>query len=277
MLDKDQILELKEQGFIRVTNMLDNEEIAYMISIMHEFREEQYNEEALKNRTAYLSDSSETRISNAFMVTTGESPLPAINVVNKPILASLVNDYQTLMSALSSKNRFHDAMDTRCMLNMQEYFSGSKPLPAHFDGEYLDMNTEGTEDAILIKEAIIASYVAVFTLHNKNTHGAILTDIVTGERTQMVSEAGDFIIFDNKKFLHEVPELEHPRAMFGFRNFDFQPTLFSNRYTPDSQPTTNKCFTGYARPISTQESTMRQEKFISDWKANYNPSLQAKF
>lgn len=277
MLDKHQMLQLKEQGFIRVPNMLDSEEINYMMGIMTEFRDTYYNDEALKNRVAYLSDSSETRISNAFMVTTGESPLPAINVVDRPILASLVNDYQTLMSAMSGDRTFRGAIDTRCMLNMQEYFSGSKPLPAHFDGEYLDMNTEGTDDAILIKEAIIASYVAVFTLHNKNTHGAILTDIVTGERTQMVSEAGDFIIFDNKKFLHEVPELEHPRAMFGFRNFDFEPTLFSDRYTPDSQPTSNKCFTGYARPISTQEATMRQEKFISDWQENYNTDLEAKF
>ena len=277
MLTNDQMKTLKAEGFIRVPNMLDSEEIAYMMSIMAEFRDTYYNDESLRSRVAYLSDSSETRISNAFMVTTGDSPLPAINVTERPILASLVNDYQTLMSAMSGDRTFRGAVDTRCMLNMQEYFSGSKPLPAHFDGEYLDMNTEGTDDAILIKEAIIASYVAVFTLHNKNTHGAILTDIVTGERTQMVSEAGDFIIFDNKKFLHEVPELEHPRAMFGFRNFDFEPTLFSNRYTPDSQPTTNKCFTGYARPISTQEATMRQEKFISDWKQNYTTDLEAKF
>ena len=277
MLTNDQMKTLKAEGFIRVPNMLDKEEIAYMMSIMTEFRDTYYNEDSLKSRVAYLSDSSETRISNAFMVTTGESPLPAINVTERPILASLVNDYQTLMSAMSGDRTLTGAIDTRCMLNMQEYFSGSKPLPAHFDGEYLDMNTEGTDDAILIKEAIIASYVAVFTLHNKNTHGAILTDIVTGERTQMVSEAGDFIIFDNKKFLHEVPELEHPRAMFGFRNFDFEPTLFSNRYTPDSQPTTNKCFTGYARPISTQEATMRQEKFISDWEQNYTTDLEAKF
>jgi len=277
MLTNDQMKTLKAEGFIRVPNMLDSEEIAYMMSIMAEFRDTYYNDESLRSRVAYLSDSSETRISNAFMVTTGDSPLPAINVTERPILASLVNDYQTLMSAMSGDRTFRGAVDTRCMLNMQEYFSGSKPLPAHFDGEYLDMNTEGTDEAILIKEAIIASYVAVFTLHNKNTHGAILTDIVTGERTQMVSEAGDFIIFDNKKFLHEVPELEHPRAMFGFRNFDFEPTLFSNRYTPDSQPTTNKCFTGYARPISTQEATMRQEKFISDWEQNYTTDLEAKF
>ena len=277
MLTNDQMNSLKEHGFLRVTNMLDQVEISYMMGIMSEFRDTYYNDEYLKNRIAYLSDSSKTRISNAFMVTTGDSPLPAINVVERPILASLLNDYQALMSALSGDRRMNGALDTRCMLNMQEYFSGSKPLPAHFDGEYLDCNTEATSDAILIKEAIIASYVAVFTLQNKNTHGAILTDIVTGERTQMESEAGDFIIFDNKKFLHEVPELDQPRAMFGFRNFDYEPTLFSSRYTPDSQATSNKCFTGYARPISTQEAEMRQEKFIVDWKENYTNDLEAKF
>jgi len=277
MLTNDQIKTLQGQGYIRVPNMLSNEEVSYMLGIMSEFREDHYNEDNLKNRVTYLSDSSETRVSNAFMVTTGDSPLPAINVSEKTILASLVNDYQTLMSAMSGDKRFNGAIDTRCMLNMQEYFAGSKPLPAHFDGEYLDFNTEGTDDAILIKEAIIASYVAVFTLKNQNTHGAILTDIVTGERTQMESQAGDFIIFDNKKFLHEVPELEKPRAMFGFRNFDFEPTLFSDRYTPGSQPTSNKCFTGYTRPISTKHAEMLQEKFIVDWKENYNNSLEAKF
>ena len=277
MLTNDQITLLKEQGFLRVTGMLNPTEIGYMMSIMSEFRDTYYNEDTLKNRIAYLSDSSETRISNAFMVTTGETSLPAINVNDRPILASLLNDYQALLSAMAGDKRFNGAQDTRCMLNMQEYFSGSKPLPAHFDGEYLDCNTESIDGAIMIKEALIASYVAVFTLHNKNTHGAILTDIVTGDRMQMESVAGDFIIFDNKKFLHEVPELEHPRAMFGFRNFDYEPTLYSSRYTPDSIPTTNKCFSGYARNVSTGEATMRQEKFIADWKDNYNDSLVAKF
>jgi hypothetical protein len=277
MLTNEQIDLLKEQGFIRVTDMLNQEEIDFMMGIMSEFRDDYYTDDNLKSRVAYLSDSSETRISNAFMVTTGETSLPAINVNDRPILASLLNDYQALLSAMAGDKRFNGAQDTRCMLNMQEYFSGSKPLPAHFDGEYLDCNTEGTEGAILIKEALIASYVAVFTLHNKNTHGAILTDIVTGDRMQMESQAGDFIIFDNKKFLHEVPELEQPRAMFGFRNFDFEPTLYTGRYTPGSIPTSNKCFTGYTRSVSTNEATMRQEKFISDWSANYTNDLQAKF
>ena len=78
MLNKEQIKQLKEQGYIRVPGMLDSSEINFMMGIMREFREDFYTEENLKNRIAYLSDSSETRISNAFMVTTGETDLPAI-------------------------------------------------------------------------------------------------------------------------------------------------------------------------------------------------------
>ena len=278
MLNNEQIKQLKEVGYIRVPNMLDKDEINFMMMIMRTFREDFYTEENLKNRIAYLSDSSDTRISNAFMVTTGETDLPAIRVDDYTGLASILNDYQTLLSSLSGDRRHRGAWDTRCMLNMQEYFAGSKPIPWHFDGEYLDMNdTYNTDDAIMINEMITAKWVAVYTLENENTHGADLLDIVTGEKIRMESEAGDFIMFDNTKFLHSVSKLDKPRAMFGFRNFDYEPYLYTNKYSSDSVPTTNQCFTGYVKPITTHEAEMRMEAFIAGWSENYNPTLQAKF
>ena len=278
MLTKEQMALLKEQGYIRVPNMIDQSEIEHMINIMYTFRENYYNDAELKSRTAYLSDSSETRVSNAFMVTTGETPLPAINVAGMVCLGSLLNDYQTLLQALSGDKRSRSAIDTRCMLNMQQYFSGSKPIPWHFDGEYLDLNdTYNTDDAIVINEMITAKWVAVYTLENENTHGADLLDIVTGRKIRMESEAGDFIMFDNTKFLHSVSKLDKPRAMFGFRNFDYEPYLYTNTYTPDSLPTTNQCFTGYVRQISTHEAEMRMEAFIANWSHSYTSDLEAKF
>ena len=212
------------------------------------------------------------------MVTTGETDLPSIRVDDYTCLASLLNDYQTLLSSLSGDRRERGAWDTRCMLNMQQYFTGSKPIPWHFDGEYLDLNdTYNTDDAIMINEMITAKYVAVYTLENENTHGANLLDIVTGNKIRMESEAGDFIMFDNTKFLHSVPELEKPRAMFGFRNFDYEPFLYTNTYSSDAVPTSNQCFKGYVKQISTQEAEMRMEAFIANWSHNYKPNLEAKF
>ena len=278
MLTNDQMALLKEQGYIRVPNMLDKKERAYMMKIMHTFREDYYNDASLKSRVAYLSDSSDTRVSNAFMVTTGETPLPAINVAGMDVLSSLLNDYQTLLQALSGDLRSRGAIDTRCMLNMQQYFSGSKPIPWHFDGEYLDLNdTYNTDDAIVINEMITAKWVAVYTLENENFTGATLKDIVTGKQIEMESEAGDFIMFDNTKFLHSVRKLDFPRAMFGFRNFDYEPYLYTNTYTPESLPTTNQCFTGYVRQISTNEAEMRMEAFIASWSHGYTSDLEAKF
>ena len=278
MLNNEQINSLKQNGYIRVENMLDKGEIKFMMGIMREFREDFYTEEHLKNRVAYLSDSSETRISNAFMVTTGETDLPAIRVDDYTGLASILNDYQTLLQALAGDRRTRGAVDTRCMLNMQQYFAGSKPIPWHFDGEYLDLNdTYNTNDAIMINEMITAKYVAVYTLENENTHGADLLDIVTGQKIRMESEAGDFIMFDNTKFLHSVSKLDKPRAMFGFRNFDYEPYLYTNNYSVDSVPTTNQCFTGYVKQISTHEAEMRMEVFIANWTHNYNAEMQAKF
>ena len=278
MLTNDQMALLKEQGYIRIPNMLDKAEIKYMMKVMYTFREDYYTDEKLKSRVAYLSDSSETRVSNAFMVTTGETPLPSIKVAGMGVLASLLNDYQTLLQALSGDKRSRSAIDTRCMLNMQQYFAGSKPIPWHFDGEYLDLNdTYNTDDAIVINEMITAKYVAVYTLENDNEHGADLLDIVTGHKIRMWSEAGDFIMFDNTKFLHSVSQLYKPRAMFGFRNFDYEPYLYTNTYTPESLPTTNQCFTGYVRQISTHEAEMRMEAFIANWSHSYTSDLEAKF
>ena len=278
MLNNEQITQLKQNGYIRVENMLDKGEINFMMNIMHDFREDFYTEELLKRRVAYLSDSSETRISNAFMVTTGETDLPAIRVDDYTGLASILNDYQTLLQALAGDRRSRGAVDTRCMLNMQQYFAGSKPIPWHFDGEYLDLNdTYNTDDAIVINEMITAKWVAVYTLENDNFTGATLKDIVTGEQIEMSSAAGDFIMFDNTKFLHSVRELKQPRAMFGFRNFDYEPYLYTNTYTSDAVPTKNECFTGYVKQISTQEAEMRMEVFIANWSHNYTADLQAKF
>ena len=265
-------------GYIRVENMLNKRDIAGMLDVMKQYRETHYTDENLMNRVAYLSDSSETRVSNAFMVSTGQTVLPHLSIANNTLLGSLLNDYQTLLQALSGDFRSRSAIDTRCMLNMQQYFAGSKPIPWHFDGEYLDLNdTYNTDDAIVINEMITAKWVAVYTLENENFTGATIKDIVTGKQTEMSSEAGDFIMFDNTKFLHSVRELKQPRAMFGFRNFDYEPYLYTNTYTSDAVPTKNECFTGYVKQISTSEAEMRMSAFIANWSHNYNAEMQAKF
>ena len=277
MLSKDQIEEIKAKGFIRIENHLSVEEILYMMLLMYEWRNDHYNDKNLKGRIAYLSDTSETRISNAYMVSTGMSRLPHISVEHRDVLGSLINDYQSLLMATEPRVRFGDTSDTRLMLNMQEYKSGSKPIAWHRDGEYLDFNSESTTGAISLREGLIAKYVAVYTLYNDNEFGAALKDIHTGEEHRIKSESGDFFIFDNTKFLHSVPELEKPRAMFGFRNFDYQPMYYSQDYHPEAVVSKDECFHGYVRRVTTGEANTMLEEFIDQWSENFTNELEAKF
>ena len=277
MLSRDQIEEIHTEGFIRIENHLSVEEIDHMMYLMYDWRNNYYDDRNLKNRTAYLSDTSDTRISNAYMVSTGNSRLPHISVDHAEILGSLINDFQNMLMFMEPRGRFTDTGMTRLMLNMQEYKEASKPIGWHFDGEYLDFNTESTTGGVHVKEALVAKYVAVYTLYNDNEFGAAIKDIHTGEEHRIRSEAGDFFIFDNTRFLHSVPELEKPRAMFGFRNFDYNPLHYSQEYGPCSILTTNECFSGYVKRVTTGTAHAMLEEFIDQWSDNFTNELEAKF
>ena len=274
MLNENEILELNTKGYIRIPNFLSKSEIEFMLEAMVFYRDKYHTQANIRNRIAYLSDTSETRISNAFMVSTGDSPLPHISVYGS-VLGNIIDDYQTIMRQLSPV--FSDPRDTRLMMNMQEYKEASKPIPWHFDGEYLDCNSESTDGSIQVVEGLIPRYVAVYTLYNKNDFGTSVKNLHTGNEFSVESEAGDLFIFDNITHHHSVPELKKDRAMFGFRNFDHNPYHFSQDYSMGSTVVSNDCFNGYAHRITTKQAQEMHKDFIVKWKDNYNKDLKAKF
>ena len=275
MLNEDELLEINTKGYLRIPNFLSKVEISVMLETMTLFRDNNYSQKNIRDRVAYLSDSSETRISNAFMVSTGDTQLPHISVATNTILGDIIDDYQHIIKQLSPV--LSESHDTRLMMNMQEYKEASKPIPWHFDGEYLDCNTESTDGSIQVVEGLIPRYVGVYTLYNKNDLGTSVKSLHTGEEFQVESDAGDFFIFDNTVFLHSVPELKKDRAMFGFRNFDYIPYHYSQDYNIGSMVVSNECFNGFTRRVTTQQAEEMHEDFITKWKKQYNKELKAKF
>jgi hypothetical protein len=275
MLDKYQLGELKSKGYLRVPDYLDHNEISDMMNLMYCWRNDYYDDENLKRRVAYLSDSSSTRISNAYMVSNGNSPLPHIESEDET-LNSLIDDYQFILAQMSSKPDTNPS-DTRLMLNMQEYKSKSKPVPWHFDGEYLDFNSDDVKDKLEVIQALVPQYVVVYTLYNDNKYGTKIKNIISKKEQLIKSKGGDMLIFDNTAFLHSVPELAKSRAMFGFRNFDYQPKLYSQQYDPDSTATINDCFSGYSKSISTLEAENILKDFNRDWELEFSNKMVAKF
>ena len=275
MLNELELLELNTKGYIRIPNFLSKVEISIMMETMVLFRDNYYTQKNIRDRIAYLSDTSETRISNAFMVSTGNSPLPHISVDTNSILGDIIDDYQTIIKQLHPV--LWESHDTRLMMNMQEYKEASKPIPWHFDGEYLDCNSEDTTGKITVVEGLIPRYIGVYTLYNENTHGTSIKSLHTGEEFSVESEAGDFFIFDNTAFLHSVPELKKDRAMFGFRNFDYVPYHYSQDYSIGTMVVNHECFHGYTKRVTTLQAQGMHEDFIVKWKDNYNKDLKAKF
>ncbi len=276
MLTPLQLDELLTNGFVRIPGYLNDTEIQAMMETQTSLINDYQNDTSIYNRVAYLSDDTDTRCSNAFMVSAGDSPLPHIKTDSYSTLDNLLQDFQYVLAQIND-DCLSNVVNTRAMLNLQDYKAASKPVPWHFDGEYLDMNTLDNDGQIDLKEGLVPGYVAVYTLHNANTLATGVRSLTTGEEFLVESKAGDMFIFDNTAVLHAVPELKKPRAMFGFRNFDYNPSLYTQQYDKDSFVTSNQCFSGFVKRITTAESEAIQEDFIQDWKDNFNVDLKAKF
>ena len=74
MLNEDELLEINAKGYLRIPNFLSKLEIEFMLENMQLFRDNYQTQANIRDRITYLSDSSPTRISNAFMVSTGDTP-----------------------------------------------------------------------------------------------------------------------------------------------------------------------------------------------------------
>lgn len=179
-----------------------------------------YNLESIKSHKVYFSDDSEGRTSHAMMIAERESKLPYI-----PLESGLIGSFFQLYKAYYNKHlNFKLPPDARAMLNWQEYREKSKPVPMHFDGEFINYKKHLSGEFSLY-EAVLPRLVAILVIENKNynnaENGIVLTNLQTGISISPRLQAGDIIFFDNIFFRHHVPSLKNPRKILGLRCFDF--------------------------------------------------------
>lgn len=262
MLSKEYISKLEEDGFVILQDYLGGYELGKLRAEISCMNENHYTQENLKSGLAYPSDSTDTRISNAYLIGNGQSYFPHINMQMHEYYAidSILDDWNFLVGIMEGdaptvgiETNYYSVSDSSTMINFQEYREASKPVPPHMDGHYLDYtcNDDGT---MTVTEALIPSYVGVLVLHNENEGGTVLTEIDTFTRIPVQAAAGDFVIFDNIRFLHEVPTLEKPRAMLGLRNFTYKPYRFTQKRVAPLKTYAGDFFEGYIERIGDKDA-----------------------
>ena len=218
--------ELVQKGWVHIPRLFSGKFLGKLWSECKSLEGLHYTPENLERHSVYMSDASKTRISHAMMVTRGKSRLPHHEVGAFPSLVELLTVYEGVMKRVLGIS----TVDSRFMLNWQHYLGQSKPVPEHFDGEYLRFQKVGTDGyALRVDEAIMPRFVMIVTVHNENKElpqGVVLRDSVSGKLTSPRSEAGDLLVFDNIRFCHLVPSLPLPRRIIGLRGFDLAATHF---------------------------------------------------
>lgn len=213
-------------GYVKFESLYTQEQIDALKKETEQLVEKTYTKEELEKHSVYPSDTTDSRVSNAVMVSEGESTFPKVEHREFAQISSFLTDHNELLSELT-ETKVSGA--SRCMLNYQNYFEGSKPVGEHFDGEFLKTarNVDGIEFKLL--EGIIPRYVSLIILANGNDgKGVELLDKDNHHLYQPKLSPGDVVIFDNIKLRHRVPTLEKPRTSIGLRNFDHMPLHFAD-------------------------------------------------
>ena len=261
------VQEIKEKGYTRVENFISpfvSEEIEKYI---HSFNNKHYTEENLLNRICFKREEGKNRQGDAYMVSKYESTLGSIELDNEDVL----NVFDLYNSVLEKYVGKYMNADTRAMLNSQIYYEKSYPVVDHYDGCILDFEHTDSlygEKALIVNKALLPRLVAVLVLRNENENGTYIRKHDSKERIDIPNKSYDLIIFDNIIMRHGVPELEKPRMMIGFRNFDYHPYLF-NRDVEDKENWEylhDEVNPGYIKPINEEESLIIQKDFIKLWK-----------
>ena len=157
----------------------------------------------------------------------------------------------------------------------------SKFVEDHYDGNLLDFEhgSDGYGDkSLIINKALLPRLVAVVVLRNENDYGTYVRPHDSLERIDIPNKSYDLIIFDNIKMRHGVPELEKPRMMIGFRNFDYCPYLFYKEVADERgwEKLSDELNPGYIMEISEQDSIGIQKDFLIVWKSRLAETQLAK-
>lgn len=230
--------EIANHGYCLLASQYTPAQLAALKVEAEALIERHYTPENLAQHSVYPSDSTDTRVSHALMLAEGQSALPMVNHTQCPTITQLLKDHSALLTTLTGQEV---APSARYMLNYQNYFSGSKPVGEHFDGEYI--RAQKAEDGVEFQliEGILPRFVAVLVLANQNQgKGTELVDNANQKVYRPVMNSGDLLIFDNIRLRHRVPTMENPRTTLGLRNFDHMALHFakdersfiSNDYRP---------------------------------------------
>ena len=251
--------EIKFDRYVRIPNFISSQQSHEIEDYVKVFIELNYTEQNLKDRLCFKQELSETRQGDAFMVSLESGELPSISIAGTEV----EKVFKYFNSVLGEFTGSKVSKTSRCMMNAQQYFSHSKEVIDHFDGEYLDFSHEvkNGQTYLNIKKALLPRLVAILVLRNENEDGTYVRLPNDSERIPLVNKSLDLIIFDNTTLRHGVPELEKPRMMIGFRNFDHNPVLFSNQEMEGSCVFVDELNPGFQKHISSQESIEIQKDF----------------
>jgi hypothetical protein len=221
---------LEKDGYFRIPNLFDPNIASDIKKEIDLNIENNYNEENLGKNAVYISDKSVGRESHAMMVAQGESKLPSV-VLHGKILQEMLGFHNYILHNLTGE-RVLDS--SRSMMNFQLYSGKSKPVAEHYDGHYMQYDKISPTE-FRLRKGVLPRYVMVFNIANENKgdiQGTHFRNVETGETFAPPANPGSFIIFDNLKVRHWVPELTEPRIMLGFRNFDHCPVYFVDKEPP---------------------------------------------
>lgn len=223
-------------GYLTLTDYYTPQQLTLLKNELTSLIQQHYNPANLSNHSVYPSDSSESRISHAMMISESDSKLPKVCHKAYKQVGQFLEDQNQLISQLTG----HKVQgSSRSLLNYQNYSCGSKPVGEHFDGEYLKAKkaTDGIEFQLL--EGILPRYVAVLVVENENDGKGV--ELINHQLHHVYSpklHAGDLVLFDNIKLRHRVPKMEQPRISVGLRNFDHLPLHFAknqHHFLPQAQ------------------------------------------
>ena len=219
------IQEVSETGYSVLPGYYNHQQLSKLKQEVQSFIKVFYNAQELDRHSVYPSDQSTNRTSHAVMISEGESDLPKVDHYEYQQISGFLNDHHRILSKLTGEPVLpHE----RCLLNYQEYRSGSKPVGDHFDGEYLKADKEQDGIEFGLKEGILPRYVAVLVVENENEGKGI--EIIDNHCQKVYKPSlysGDLIVFDNIRLRHRVPEMLKPRISIGLRNFDHKAIHFA--------------------------------------------------
>ena len=268
MLNNNQIKELKNNGFVVIQYLdINSDDASDFQEEINIFNNKHYTKDNLSSGSAYPSDSSETRTSNAYLVSEaaeqGVIPHISVNVIDQVNIMCLHRDWTTFLGQMNRSTSYFSPKGEVSLVNMQEYRGQSTAVCPHQDGMYFKMfNKE--DGTFSITEALIAEYVGVLVLTNEGLSGTILREVDTGIEFHPTVEEGELIIFDNVRFTHEVPMLTRKRSMVGIRNWTNNPYHYTQeRGNNKIKNTVGEFFHGYIEKVTSKKA---EDLFLRDGK-----------